>query len=156
MALEAALCELSPGETPAGAAAILHYGGMPGPNTMLYWLANTARQLREDKDRKQVHIAAALSTDQSSIYRFEQGKTWTRDPDRLVAAYADDLDIEDPREIWELALRRWREEGSAPSLEGLTDESLAEALSGEGRPASQPRAKPASGRRASRSRRATG
>lgn len=123
---------------------------------MLYWLATAAKQLREEAGRKQVHIAASLSTDQSSIYRFERTDTWTRDPDLLIAAYADDLDIEDPREIWELALTMWREQGAIPSLEGLTrePETLAEALGGDAD--EQPPAKPSRGRRARPTRRAAG
>jgi transcriptional regulator with XRE-family HTH domain len=90
-------------------------------DTMIYWLARAARELREANDRKQVHVAAELSMDQSSIYRFETGESWPRHTDVVVAAYAADLDIEDPREIWELALRLWNEEGQAPTLPGLLE-----------------------------------
>lgn len=126
---------------------------------MLYWLATAAKQLREQHGRKQVHIAASRSTDQSSIYRFENADTWTRDPDLLIAAYADDLDIEDPREIWELALKMWREQGQAPSLESLSrePETLADALEGDDADAGeQPPATPVRGRRAKARRPAAG
>lgn len=88
-------------------------------DTFIYWLARAAKQLREDADRKQVHIAAAMSIDQSSIYRFEQGRNWPRDPDLVIAAYADDLDLDDPRQIWDLALTMWREQGQAPNVDEL-------------------------------------
>lgn len=88
---------------------------------MIHWLAQAARQLREEAGRKQVHIAATMSIDQSTIYRFEQGNTWPKRADLVVAAYAEDLDISDPREIWELAMRLWREHGEAPTVADLQE-----------------------------------
>jgi transcriptional regulator with XRE-family HTH domain len=88
-------------------------------NTMIHWLATAAKRLREEQRRKQVHIAAALSIDQSSVYRFEAGNNWPRDPDAMIAAYAEDLDIDDPREIWEMALELWCTEGEAPDVKEL-------------------------------------
>lgn len=82
-------------------------------DAMLYWLARAAVGAREAAGRKQVHIAASANRDQSSIYRFEQaakGKGgWPRDADRIVAAYADDLDI-DSIELWTMALQLWRDD----------------------------------------------
>ncbi len=78
---------------------------------MIEFLAQAAKAAREAAGRKQVHIAAELSSDQSTIYRFEQGR-WPRDPDQLIAAYAEDLDL-DPRDIWAEALKLWREEAGA-------------------------------------------
>jgi transcriptional regulator with XRE-family HTH domain len=88
-------------------------------NTMIHWLATAAKRLREEQRRKQVHIAAALSIDQSSVYRFEAGNNWPRDPDAMIAAYAEDLDIDDVREIWRLALELWESEGQAPDVTEL-------------------------------------
>ena len=82
-------------------------------DSMLLWLARAAVQAREAAGRKQVHIAASADRDQSSIYRFEQaakGKSgWPRDADRIVAAYADDLDI-DPIALWAQALQMWQKD----------------------------------------------
>lgn len=102
---------------------------MPPPmasDTMIFWLAQAAKQLRENHEpqRRQVHIAAALSIDQSTIYRFEQGETWPQRTDAVVAAYAEDLGIADAREIWELALQLWREEGDMPDLKGLIQDDV--------------------------------
>lgn len=82
-------------------------------DTMLHWLARAASEARRAADRKQVHIAASADMDQSSMFRFEQAKGWPRDPDKVIAAYADDLDV-DPFQLWEQALRMWRDyrEGS--------------------------------------------
>jgi transcriptional regulator with XRE-family HTH domain len=74
---------------------------------MLYWLGIVAREAREARDRKQVHIAAVLGVNQMTVSRFEQGRAWPRDPDQIIAAYAEDLDL-DPRDLWEEACRRWR------------------------------------------------
>lgn len=101
--------------------------GMPDPpysprtvaqGTMSYWLARAAKAAREAADRKQVHVAASANKDQSSIYRFEQGKSWPQDTDLLVAAYADDLDI-DPIDLWQAALDMWRESGEQANVAQL-------------------------------------
>jgi transcriptional regulator with XRE-family HTH domain len=97
---------------------------MRGTNTMLFWLARVARQLRTQAGCKQVEIAAALSrvgehTDQSTVYRFEQARAWPRSPETLIAAYAEELEV-DAREIWALAIALWQEHGPAPTLETLT------------------------------------
>jgi hypothetical protein len=73
---------------------------------MMYWLREASRELREAKERKHVHIAASGNVDQSTVSRFESGDSTPRDIDGLIAAYADDLDL-DPREIWAMALRAW-------------------------------------------------
>lgn len=78
------------------------------PDSMLYWLTQAAGQMREAAGRIQVHVAASLSVDQSTIGRFESGISWPRNPDKTIRAYADDLDIE-PIQIWEEALRLWAE-----------------------------------------------
>jgi transcriptional regulator with XRE-family HTH domain len=73
---------------------------------MLPWIGAAARAAREARARKQVHIAATLGVDQGTIGRFEGGRAWPRDPDKVVAAYAEDLDM-DPLEIWEAAVAEW-------------------------------------------------
>ena len=85
-----------------------HAHAVASPDAMLYWLAAAAKELREAAGRKQVHIAAEADRDQSTIYRFESAEGWPRITDRIVAAYAADLDIT-PLDIWQLALQRWSE-----------------------------------------------
>lgn len=80
-------------------------------DTMLYWLARAAKQLREAADLKQVRIGAAINRDQSAVYRFEQAAAWPRDADLLVAGYAEELAFS-PVEIWEEALRLWKADGA--------------------------------------------
>jgi hypothetical protein len=112
-------------ETQAGLLGNLHYAFAMAEDSMLYWLARAAKQLREAAGRKQVHVAAALSIDQSSIYRFEQNGddphrlAWPRSADGadgVIRAYADDLEIKDPRTIWGLALTMWRQKQDRPDL----------------------------------------
>jgi hypothetical protein len=79
-----------------------------GKDGMIYWLALAAQEARLKQGRKQVHIAASIDRDQSTVNRFEQGEHWPRDPDELVKGYADDLDM-DPTSLWAEALRLWRE-----------------------------------------------
>lgn len=90
-------------------------------DSMVYWLAKAAKELRETKGRLQVHVGASASRDQSTIWRFEQGAKWPRDPDRIVAAYADDLRVH-PSEIWQRAVELWTE----TDLREKTGQELAE------------------------------
>jgi hypothetical protein len=79
---------------------------VPESESMVYWLAKAAKALREEKGRLQVHIGASASRDQSTIWRFEAGTTWPRDPDRIVEAYADDLHVSQAA-IWQRAVELW-------------------------------------------------
>lgn len=94
------------------------YAPRVAQDTMRWWLGRAANRARLEADRKQVHVAAEMSADQSTVYRFEQGVGWPRDTDIIVAAYAADLDI-DPMELWSLALEMWRESGSQAGLADL-------------------------------------
>lgn len=86
--------------------------------TMTFWLAVAAKELREAAGRLHVHVAASMSKNQSTVYRFEEGNTVPRDLNLFIAAYADDLDIE-PMQIWERALELWRESGEQATLADL-------------------------------------
>ena len=61
------------------------------PKTMLYWLAEAAKEFRERGGRLQVHVAASLNSNQSTIARFEDHRGQPRNLDETVNAYADDL-----------------------------------------------------------------
>lgn len=75
---------------------------------MVYWIAEAAREARQEAKRKHVHIAAGLDSDQSTISRFENHEGQPRDIDRTVEAYAEDLEI-DVRQLWARALEMWIE-----------------------------------------------
>jgi transcriptional regulator with XRE-family HTH domain len=68
-------------------------------------LAETARTAREKAGLKQVRIAAALNVDQSTVYRFEQGR-WPRDPEAMIRAYAEETETAES-ELWREAVKRW-------------------------------------------------
>lgn len=94
--------------------------GAARPDTLLFWLAQLARHLRNEAGLNLVHIAAAAGgVDQSTISRFERGESWPYNFELVVAAYAEETGVEDPREIWELALGMWREHGEQPTTAGL-------------------------------------
>lgn len=98
------------------------YGAVlvPDYDSMLPFLAAAAVELRKAAERKQVHVAASANLDQSTIWRFERGESWPRDPDSIIGAYADDLGIT-AGEIWARGLGLW-EAASAPTRpEGADD-----------------------------------
>lgn len=108
--------------------------GAMAQGTMVYWLARAAKELREAAGRKQVHVAASMSKDQSTVYRFEQGGTVPRELDLFIAAYADDLEIE-PMQIWARALELWKEDGQQATVHDLLTERDATVVSLPGPPA---------------------
>lgn len=95
------------------------YGAFPMAerDSMLYWLSKVAREQREAGERKQVHVAASANVDQSTIWRFEQGTSWTRDIDATIAAYADDLGMT-PIEIWTHAVNLWHADDATEPVGG--------------------------------------
>jgi hypothetical protein len=86
-----------------------HLAAVPDRNSMLFWLAEAAKDARLAAKRKQVHVAASAGAgvDQSTIARFEKHIAWPRDVDIIVQAYADDLDVA-AVELWDQALKKWR------------------------------------------------
>lgn len=78
-------------------------------DSMLFWLSRACTAARKTANRKQVHVAASADVDQSTIARFERAVAWPRHTDRVVAAYADDLDI-DAIDLWREALRLWQDD----------------------------------------------
>jgi hypothetical protein len=98
-------------------------------DTMLFWLARAASEARDQAKRKQVHVAAGADVDQSTIWRFERAGAWPRNADRVVAAYAEDLDVT-AFDLWEEALRMWGEyrQGLADVSELSADERAARAV----------------------------
>lgn len=99
---------------------------------MSYWLALVLHDRRKEKGISPAKLAALADVDQSTITRFEQGQSLPPEVDRYVAAYAQLLGIEDSRELWLLALEKWRREGAPPVLsELLAAESDVERLERE-------------------------
>lgn len=70
---------------------------------MLKELGIAAREARENAGIHQAAIAGEIGRHQSAVTRFENAESWPRDPDRVVAAYANCCKVTE-REIWERAL----------------------------------------------------
>lgn len=85
---------LSERQAQVGAERGCHLAPVLDTDSMAYWISLACKQAREIAGRKQVHIAASdqRGVDQSTIARFEDATAWPRNADRIVAAYADDLD----------------------------------------------------------------
>lgn len=85
------------------------YGRGPMTTSMLPFLATAARRAREQAGRLQVHIAAEAHVTETTIARFEARRGWPRDPDRIVNAYARDLDL-NAADLWREAVELWQQE----------------------------------------------
>ena len=85
------------------------------PPGMLYWVAEAARGLRIACGRILSQVAAGIPANQSKVSRFEnhRSKGFPYDPDKLIAAYASNLDIDAP-EIWLLAVELWQLDRATP------------------------------------------
>lgn len=88
----------------------------PVGQTLRYWLATTMRQAREDAGVTMSEIAGTLKVSESTVSRFEKALSWPYQIDSYLAAYAEFVDVDDAREFYEKALRRWRKEGERPTL----------------------------------------
>ena len=86
---------------------------------MLFWIATACKQARKHAGRIQSQIAASAVVDQATINRFEHHIAWPKvGADRIVAAYADDLDI-DVLALWQQAIHLWSRRKGGESLEEL-------------------------------------
>lgn len=86
---------------------------------MIKFLAAAAKNFREAADPKVkiIRIAVTADLDPSTIWRFEQGH-WPRDPDRVLSAYGEELEIE-PLAIWAKAHQLANEEPSTEADEAI-------------------------------------
>jgi hypothetical protein len=107
-------------EAQARAARDCHLAVVLDTDSMAYWLSLACKQARETAGRLQVHVAASHNrgVNQSTIARFEDGVAWPRNPDQIVAAYADDLDV-DPVQLWQEALDLWQRHRAGEALSEL-------------------------------------
>ena len=78
------------------------------PRPLLPWLGRACRTAREDRNVKQVKIAAAIEVNQATIARFEDGIAWPRQPEEILMAYASELET-DVRLLWLHAFILWLE-----------------------------------------------
>ena len=92
---------------------------------LLPWLGRASRQAREERNVKQVKIAAAIEVNQATIARFEDGIAWPRQPEEVLMAYASELDM-DVRLLWLHAFVLWLEHD--PVLDKESQEQIRVAL----------------------------
>ena len=78
------------------------------PRPLLPWLGRACRTAREEAGVKQVKIAAAIEVNQATIARFEEGTAWPRQPEEVLMAYANELQM-DVRLLWLHAFVLWIE-----------------------------------------------
>ena len=101
---------------------------------MSYWIATALRLRRTQADISESDVATALGVNWRTIRRLESGRSMGRDIDKFVAGYAYLLGLEDPRVIWDDALKMWRHKGSAapmPTMEHGPPAAFAEAIRAE-------------------------
>ena len=90
---------------------------LPGGQRLQWWIAQAARDTRREHGIHPGAVAALVDVNQRTIDRFELAESWPDDLDRYIAAYARAAGIDDAREIYELALQRWREQGAPLTLD---------------------------------------
>jgi transcriptional regulator with XRE-family HTH domain len=91
---------------------------------MLAWLSWAAELIREQAGASQAEVAVAAGLKGTrAIERFEKGKNWPRDLERIVAAYAEVAGLADTLEPWNVALDLWREHGALPLLSRREEQS---------------------------------
>lgn len=93
-------------------------GEEPVASQLAYWIATVLNDAREKAHVKEEEAATTLGVVVRTIRRLEnrdgEAPTLGRDINRYVAAYAWLLGMDDGRDLWERALKRWRSHGTAP------------------------------------------
>lgn len=79
------------------------------------WLVAVCRQAREDAGMNRTVIAGKINRGEDVVRRFEtlRGK-WSPLTGQLVAAYADATGIPET-DLWELAIRDWKQAQASPA-----------------------------------------
>jgi transcriptional regulator with XRE-family HTH domain len=73
---------------------------------MLRHLGPSLRRARRAERVAAREVAVRANVDVATVYRFERGEAWPRDPDRLVDAYAAILRVR-PVALWVHGVRGW-------------------------------------------------
>ena len=85
---------------------------------LIPWLALACHGVREVAGTSQGEIARLEGLAPSGITRFEQGRNWPKDPERIVKAYAVATGYDDSRSLWAIAIGLWKRYGDDPQMEG--------------------------------------
>lgn len=92
---------------------------------MEFWLREVATEWRNGE--KLIHVASRANVSEGTISRFEAGKSWPRDLDQLLDAYASTRGCQ-AIDIWSEALYRWRQAQTKESTDPDQRERDAQAL----------------------------
>lgn len=74
--------------------------------TLLEHLATVARDARLHAGRRQIDIATTAGVAHTTVSHFEAARGWPLNPERLIAAYAEEVGCE-PIDLWHRALGQW-------------------------------------------------
>lgn len=100
----------------------------------VYWIAKAAEKTREGAGVRPERIAGDLNTGVEKIRRFESVSHLPRNLDEIITTYAQVAGLADSREIYELAVRLWHEQGRDPmavrkeSADGVSNMQIAETI----------------------------
>lgn len=83
---------------------------------LLFWFSQAARDARLQAGANTETVAGLLGVKGRTVERFEVADHWPNDPDRLAVAYARVAALDDPRDIYRLALGKWYKLGKPPQL----------------------------------------
>lgn len=89
---------------------------------LLFWVATAAVEIREAANISAADVAYMAGKHPSTISRLEGHERWNREMDQILGVYAIIGKLRDARDVYAIALKKWKEEGKAPKLpERLTD-----------------------------------
>ena len=74
---------------------------------MMVWIRAAAKAIRTEHGRSPARIAAERDVGESTVRRFETGKTTEIDLDSMIAAYSRSTEVP-PIEFWRRAVEMWQ------------------------------------------------
>jgi len=90
---------------------------------LVKWLGVVCKELREEQglahSRIGYHLREGKGGSESALRKFESGETQPRGLDKVLKAYAEELDT-DPITITKMATERWIASGNGSGLEPIS------------------------------------
>lgn len=85
---------------------------------LFFWLGQAAREAREEAGIRAEAVAIRINRGKETVIRFEHGRTRPHELELMLAAYAECIGLDDPRDLVVRAVRKWYEHGTPPTLNG--------------------------------------